>query len=91
MLGRSRRGAFIAGTLGVMLANVGSWLYARSLGADQRLVLGGAGGYDVIVIAGLLAVLMSELVGELVERLTRGRSKPAREYVNGSFVGRTQR
>ena len=91
VLGRSRRGAFIAGTLGVMLANVGSWLYARSLGADQRLVLGGAGGYDVIVIAGLLAVLMSELVGELVERLTRGRSKPAREYVNGSFVGRTQR
>ena len=91
VLGRSRRGAFIAGTLGVMLANVGSWLYARSMGADQRLVLGGAGGYDVIVIAGLLAVLMSELVGELVERLTRGRDKPAREYVDGSFIGRAQR
>ena len=91
VLGRSRRGAFIAGTLGVMLANVGSWLYARSLGADQSLVLGGAGGYDVTVIAALLAVLMSELVGELVERLTRGRDKPAREYVNGSFVGRAQR
>ena len=91
VLGRSRRGAFIAGTLGVMLANVGSWLYARSLGADQRLVLGGAGGYDVIVIAGLRAVLGSGLVGELVERLTRGRGKPAREYVNGSFAGRTQR
>ena len=91
VLGRSRRGAFIAGTLGVMLANVGSWLYARSLGADQRLVLGGAGGYDVIVMAGLLAVLMSELVGELVERVTRGRSKPVREYVNGDFVRRAQR
>ena len=91
VLGRSRRGAFIAGTLGVMLANVGSWLYAARLGADQRLVLGGAGGYDVIVIAGLLAVLMSELVGELVERLTRGRNKPVREYVNGDFVRRAQR
>jgi hypothetical protein len=91
VLGRSRRGAFIAGTLGVMLANVGSWLYARSMGADQRLVLGGAGGYDVIVIAGLLAVLMSELVGELVERITRGRNKPSREYVNGDFVRREQR
>ena len=91
VLGRSRRGAFIAGTLGVMLANVGSWLYARSLGADQSLVLGGAGGYDVTVIAALLAVLMSELVGELVERLTRGRDKPAREYVDGSFIGRAQR
>ena len=91
VLGRSRRGAFIAGTLGVMLANVGSWLYARSMGADQRLVLGGAGGYDVIVIAGLLAVLMSELVGELVERVTRSRNKPSREYVNGDFVRREQR
>ena len=91
VLGRSRRGAFIAGTLGVMLANVGSWLYARGMGADQRLVLGGAGGYDVIVIAGLLAVLMSELVGELVERITRGRNKPSREYVNGDFVRREQR
>ena len=74
-----------------MLANLGSWLYARSMGADQRLVLGGAGGYDVIVIAGLLAVLMSELVGELVERVTRGRNKPSREYVNGDFVRREQR
>lgn len=91
VLGRSRRGAFIAGTLGVMLANVGSWLYARNLGADQRLVLGGAGGYDVIVIAGLLAVLVSELVGELVERIRRGRSKPVQEYVNGSFVRREHR
>jgi len=90
-LGRSRRGAFIAGTLGVMLANVAGWLYANSLGADQRLSLGGAGGFDVIVIAGLLAVLMSELVGELVERLRRGRRRPSREYVNGSFARREQR
>ena len=91
MLGRSRRGAFIAGTLGVMLANVGSWLYAARLGADQSLVLGGAGGYDVIVIAGLLAVLMSELVGELAERMLRGRARPSREFVNGDFVRREQR
>ena len=90
-LGRSRRGAFIAGTLGVMLSNVASWLYARSMGADQRLALGGAGGYDVIVIGGLLAVLMSELAGELAERVKRGRNKPTREFVNGDFVRREQR
>ena len=88
LLGRSRRGAFIAGTLGVMLSNVGSWLYARSMGADQRLALGGAGGFDTIVIAGLLAVLLSELIGELVERVKRGRNKPTREFRNGDFVGR---
>ena len=91
VFGRSRRGAFIAGTLGVMLSDTANWLYARSMGADQRLVLGGAGGYDVIVIAGLLAVLLSELIGELLERARRGRRKPSREFVNGDFVGREQR
>ncbi len=90
-LGRSRRGAFIAGTLGVMLADVGGWLQVRAMGADQRLVLGGAGGFDVIVIAGLLAVLVSELVGEVVERVRRGRRRPSREFVNGDFVRREQR
>lgn len=89
--GRSRRGAFIAGTLGVMLANVAGWLYANAQGADQRLVLGGAGGFDVIVIAGLLAVLLAELLGELIERVKRGRQKPTREFVNGDFVRRESR
>ena len=91
VFGRSRRGAFIAGTLGVMLADVGNWLYVRAMGADQSLALGGAGGFDVIVIAGLLAVLVSELTGELVERLKRGRQKPSREFRDGDFVGREQR
>lgn len=87
-LGRSRRGAFIAGTLGVMLADVGNWLYVRFQGADQSLALGGAGGFDVIVIAGLLGVLLSELIGEAVERVKRGRRKPTREFRDGDFVGR---
>lgn len=91
VFGRSRRGAFIAGTLGVMLCDVANWLYARSMGADQRLVLGGAGGFDVTVIAGLLAVLLSELTGEVVERVKRGRQRPSREFVNGDFVRREPR
>ncbi|MBR1820023.1 MAG: DUF1614 domain-containing protein [Clostridia bacterium] len=91
VFGRSRRGAFIAGTLGVMLANLATWGYANSMGANQRLVLGGAGGFDVIVIAGLLAVLLSELIGEVIERAKRGRQKPTREFVNGDFVRKEQR
>ena len=91
VLGRSRRGAFIAGTLGVMLADVGNWLYVRAMGVGQTLALGGAGGFDVIVIAGLLAVLLAELAGEIIERVKRGRQKPTREYVNGDFVRREQR
>ena len=91
VLGRSRRCAFIAGTLGVMLANLAAWGYANAQGADQALVLGGAGGFDVIVLSGLIAVLLSELVGELIERAKRGRQKPTREFVNGDFVRREQR
>ena len=86
LLGRSRRCAFIAGVVGVTLANVASWLTVRAAGVDQRLVLGGAGAYDVIVISGLLAVLLAELVGEAVERARRGRRRPTREFVNGDFV-----
>lgn len=91
VFGRSRRGAYIAGTLGVMMADVANWIYARSMGAEQRLALGGAGGYDAVVIAGLLAVLLSELAGEIIERATRGRRRPTREFVNGDFVRREHR
>ena len=32
-----------------------------------------------------------ELVGEVVERVRRGRRRPSREFVNGDFVRREQR
>lgn len=86
LFGRSRRCAFISGVLGVMLANVASWLTVRMSGVSQRLVLGGAGAYDVIVISGLLAVLLAELIGELLERAARGRRRPARAFRGGDFT-----
>ena len=49
-------------------------------------MLGGAGAFDVVVISGLLAVLLSELLGEITERLERGRARPMREFKNGEFV-----
>ena len=90
VLGRSRRCAFIAGVVGVMLAQTASWIMVNRLGAGQRLSLGGAGGYDVVVIAGLVAVLLAELVGEILERMKRGRQRPTREFKNGDFVRRDQ-
>ena len=86
LFGRSRRCAFISGVVGVTLANVATWLAVRFAGVEQRLVLGGAGAYDVIVISGLLAVLLAELIGEAIERARRGRRRPIREYVGGDFV-----
>ena len=84
--GRSRRGAFIAGTLGVMLANVITAAEVWSMGVNQTLVLGGAGGFDVIVISGLSAVLLAELIGEVAERVKRGGKAPARAFHGGDFV-----
>lgn len=91
LFGRSRRGAFIAGVVGMLLSSVASAAYVWSQGVDQRLVLGGAGAFDVVVLTGFLAVLLSELIGELLERASRGRQKPALEFHNGDFVRKERR
>ena len=86
VFGRSRRGAFVAGALGVLLADVADAAVVWAQGVDQRLSLGGAGAADAVVIAALTAVLLAELAGELTERAVRGRSRPEREFRNGEFV-----
>lgn len=71
ILGRSRRGAFICGIAGVILADIASALIAGMQGYQTQLVLGGAGIADATVISGVIAVLLCELVGELAERFVR--------------------
>ena len=73
LLGRSRRGAFICGVLGVLLADIISAVTVWAGGVSQKLVLGGAGLFDSVVISGFLAVLLCELVGETLERFARAR------------------
>ena len=75
LLGRSRRGAFICGVLGVLLADTATATVNWSRGIDQQLVLGGAGVADAVVVSGVLALLLCELVGEIAERMVRGRRK----------------
>ena len=70
-LGRSRRAAFICGVLGVVLADIAVAVVNWLGGLSQTLTLGGAGAMDVVVISGLLAVLLSEFVGEIYERIVR--------------------
>ncbi len=82
LLGRSRRGAFISGVMGVLLADIFNAVALRLSGIGQKLVLGGAGLFDTAVISGILAVLLCELVGEGLERLARARGiGPDRERV----------
>lgn len=71
LLGRSRRGAFISGVLGVLLADGVNAAVLSAQGIAQPLVLGGAGIFDSAVLSGLIAVLLCELVGEALERAAR--------------------
>jgi len=73
IFGRSRRGAFIAGIMGIVISDVIS-----ALGIVDRPVgtaIGGAGILDAVVIAGVLAVLLCEITGEALERMQGGTSK----------------
>jgi uncharacterized membrane protein len=76
LAGRSRRAAFIAGVLGILLTDVVHAVRARMANMNTTTVLGGAGVFDAMVIAGIIAVALAELVGEARERLTGGPGVP---------------
>lgn len=87
-LGRSRRGAFICGVLGVLLADGIVFAVNLAKGVEQTLVLGGAGIFDAAVISGLIGVILAELIGEVRERLTRGSKRPASSPIHNPVRNR---
>ena len=91
LLGRSRRAAFICGVLGVVLADTAVAVINWANGISATLVLGGAGAMDTIVISGLLAVLLSELAGEIIERMARPNRRENRDAVDTPVRGREGR
>lgn len=78
IFGRSRRGAFIAATMGILLADIGYLLQLTAAGTPGRVDIGGAGALDSLVIAGVFAVLLAEFVGEFRERLQGGPAMAGR-------------
>ncbi|MFZ5632692.1 MAG: DUF1614 domain-containing protein [Bacillota bacterium] len=75
--GRSRRGAFVSATLGVLLFDAGHYIWLANSGAPAaRAIVGGAGAFDAVVISGIFAILLAEVVGEARERMAGG---PTRE------------
>lgn len=88
--GRSRRGAFICGVLGVALADITVAVLNRMNGIQQTLIIGGAGAFDAMVIAGLLAVILAEAVGETIERVTRGKKSPVHSPIQHPTKGRVK-
>lgn len=71
VIGRSRRAAFICGVAGTLLADAASFVVATMQGYEAELHLGGGGIADASVISGVIAVLLCETVGELLERVAR--------------------
>lgn len=78
IFGRSRRGAFVAATMGILLADIGYLLRLTATGTPGRVDIGGAGALDSLVIAGVFAVLLAEFVGEFRERLQGGPAMAGR-------------
>jgi uncharacterized membrane protein len=76
--GRSRRGSFIAGTMAIVLNDIAAQVENAFAGARSSITIGGAGVFDAVVIAGLIALGLAEFVGETTERVSlelRGAEK----------------
>lgn len=70
IIGRSRRGSFIAGTLAVIISDLLAVMENISQGVTAPVSLGGAGVFDAVVIAGFLALGLAEFAGEALERVS---------------------
>lgn len=73
--GRSRRLSFIIATLGLLTLDVIHIIEVGLGGYNAPTRIGGAGAFDTIVVAGVLAVLLTELIGESREALQGGPSR----------------
>jgi len=65
----------VCAVLGMLLADVLVGILNASKGIDTVVRLGTGGALDAVVISGLIAVLLAEFMGEVIERLVRGRKK----------------
>lgn len=79
LAGRSRRGAFFAAVMGVFALDVVHYYYLVRTGIPGRVYLGGGGAFDSLVLSGILAVLLAEIIGETRERLQGGPQKEGRD------------
>lgn len=69
---RSRRSAFIGAIISVILSDMVA-VIALSLKPDQtQIILGGGGIFDALIVNGIIAVIVAEVIGEIRERIFRG-------------------
>ena len=70
--GRSRRSAFTAGLLGVLLVDATSMLQLWLQGLEERITLGSGGLFSSVVLSSFLAVALTEVIGEVREAIQLG-------------------
>jgi uncharacterized membrane protein len=87
ILGRSRRSAFIGGIMGVLFLDLAYLIEALVKRVPVELHLGGAGLFDVMLLAGVLAVILAEVVGETLESIQGGPKEEEREDTNDGGEG----
>ena len=80
LAGRSRKAAFIAAVLGVLLFDLSHGLYLIYNRIPGLVHFGGGGMYETVILSGVLAVCLAEFIGEGRERMqggpeSRGRDK----------------
>ncbi|HHW13109.1 MAG TPA: DUF1614 domain-containing protein [Firmicutes bacterium] len=73
IIGRSRRLAFISATSGVILADIAHAVEGAMRGTRYGPTrIGGAGVLDTVVLAGIIGLVLAEIIGETRERLQGG-------------------
>lgn len=83
LFGRSRRGSFIAGVLGVVLNDLIYGVQLLRGNYAGQTTIGGSGIFDTVVLSGLIAVLLAEIVGETREKLQGGPAKITKDRPQG--------
>lgn len=76
--GRSRRLAFIIATLGILSMDIVHIFSMAGRGLNVPTRIGGGGVFDTIIIAGILAVILAEIIGESREAMQGGPAKEGR-------------
>lgn len=86
ILGRSRRSAFIAGIMGIVLADIAQVVLNIYNNVPGVIRIGGAGVIDAIVISGIIAVLLAEFIGEAREKMQGGTNKKNMKFDHSEFA-----
>ncbi|AGB19374.1 DUF1614 domain-containing protein [Thermoanaerobacterium thermosaccharolyticum] len=91
LFGRSRRCAFIAGVMGVILSDITQGLINIVLARPGTISVGGAGAFDTVVISMIVAVFFSEILGETREKIQGGTAKKNTEpHLTSSLLSKDE-